>query len=89
LSTARTELDMKRAASVNRYLTAITAGRNVSFDVQVHDPADPSFGAQFVGNSIRTLPTAYSSTIGTGAGGVGGAGGGGAQGGAGGGMGGR
>jgi hypothetical protein len=81
LASTRSDLDQKRAVSVNRYLNAITAGRNVSFEVQIHDPADPSFGAQFVGNAIRGLPSAYSSSLmnsGVAAGGVGGAAGGGA-----------
>jgi hypothetical protein len=40
-SAKRQELDTKRVTAVQKYLSATLAGRQVSFDVQVHDPAVP------------------------------------------------
>jgi hypothetical protein len=40
-ATKRVELDSKRIASVQRYLKATLTGREVAFDIQIHDPAYP------------------------------------------------
>jgi hypothetical protein len=40
-ATKRVELDSKRIASVQRYLKATLTGREVTFDIQIHDPAYP------------------------------------------------
>ena len=37
----RQELDTKRVTAVQKYLAATLTGRQVSFDVQIHDPAPP------------------------------------------------
>jgi hypothetical protein len=37
----RTELDTKRTAAVQKYLSASLTGRPATFDIQVHDPAMP------------------------------------------------
>jgi hypothetical protein len=37
----RQDLDTKRVAAVQRYLQATLTGRQVSFDVQIHDPSVP------------------------------------------------
>ena len=37
----RQELDTKRVTAVQKYLSATLTGRQVSFDVQIHDPAVP------------------------------------------------
>lgn len=37
----RVELDLKRTEAVQRYLKATLTGRDVAFDIQVHDPAKP------------------------------------------------
>ena len=37
----RQDLDTKRVAAIQRYLQATLTGRQVSFEVQVHDPAVP------------------------------------------------
>jgi len=37
----RQELDTKRVAAVQKYLTTSLTGRQVAFDIQVHDPAMP------------------------------------------------
>lgn len=75
LADTRRDLDQRRAASIHKYLAAQTAATPMKFEVQVHDPADPSFPAQFLGNAVRSLPGRYGATIG-GQGGQGGQGGG-------------
>jgi len=37
----RQELDTKRVAAVQKYLSATLTGRPTTFDIQVHDPAVP------------------------------------------------
>jgi len=59
----RRDLDVRRAESVQKYLAAQTAARPTSFEVQVLDPANPGFGAQYPVNAIRALPTQYQATI--------------------------
>ncbi len=88
---SRRDLDTRRAAMIHKYLAAQTAGSPTTFEIQVHDPADPGFPAQFLGNAVRSLGTQYGANIGGGGGGGGGGGqggggqsGGGAQGGGGG-----
>jgi hypothetical protein len=41
----RCELDAKRIAAVQKYLTADTAGRHIDFQVTVIDPSDPGIAA--------------------------------------------
>jgi len=41
----RQELDTKRVAAVQKYLSTTLTGRQVSFDVQIHDPAVPGIDA--------------------------------------------
>jgi hypothetical protein len=49
-ATARAALDAARMKAVKDFLTAQTAGRQVDFQVVVHDPADPGIAAaQIVG----------------------------------------
>jgi len=45
----RCELDTLRAQEVQKYLTAQTAGRNLCFNIVVHDPAE-------VGHELRAIP---------------------------------
>lgn len=71
----RRDLDQRRAAAVHKYLAAQTAASPMAFEIQVHDPADPGFPAQFLGNAVRSLGTQYGANIGGGAGGAGGGGG--------------
>jgi hypothetical protein len=49
---ARRELDEKRAAAVQKYVSAQTAGRPMQFEVVVHDPAEPGQHASPVNRSI-------------------------------------
>jgi outer membrane protein OmpA-like peptidoglycan-associated protein len=74
----RQELDAKRVQAVQNYLTATTAGRGLTFDVQVIDLPDLTYGAQGPAAAVRGLPRRYQSGIdgggiigGTGAGGGG------------------
>jgi uncharacterized membrane protein YgcG len=67
LTTARADLDNKRAASIQKYVGAQTAGRPMAFEVVVHDPALVGEHADPVNRSIRLN---HNSTTGTLAGGV-------------------
>ncbi len=71
----RRDLDQRRAASIHKYLAAQTAASPMKFEIQVHDPADPGFPAQFLGNAVRNLGGQYGSSLGGQAGGGGGGGG--------------
>jgi hypothetical protein len=76
----RRDLDQRRAAAIHKYLAAQTAGSPITFEVQVHDPADPSFPAQYLGNAVRGLSAQYGSSLsGQGGGGGGSPSGGGGQ----------
>ncbi|MCS6852822.1 MAG: hypothetical protein NZ700_16815 [Gemmataceae bacterium] len=50
----RAELDAKRVEAVQKYLAAQTFGRNVHFQVVVHDPAVTDLSAQVYSNSAGT-----------------------------------
>jgi uncharacterized membrane protein YgcG len=97
---ARVDLDNKRAAAVQRYVSAQTAGRPEGFEIIVHDPMPVGDHADPVNRSIRLYhngstgslsggasATTASSTGASGGGGGGGGGAGGGQGGGGGGQG--
>ena len=58
----RRDLDQRRAATIHKYLAAQTAAAPMNFEIQVHDPADPSFPAQFLGNAVRGLTSRYGGT---------------------------
>jgi hypothetical protein len=51
----RRDLDGRRAATIHKYLAAQTAATPMNYEIQVHDPADPGFPAQFLGNAVRSL----------------------------------
>lgn len=68
---ARRDLDQRRAATLHKYLAAQTAAQPVNFEIQVHDPADPSFPAQFLSNAVRSLGTLYGGSVSGGTGGSG------------------
>jgi len=65
---SRTELDNKRIQAVQSYLNAQSAGRNVTFQVVVHDPAEVGMAAVPVGTSIQRLHAASQGTLPAGAG---------------------
>jgi hypothetical protein len=73
LPATRADLDAKRAAAIQKYLAATTAGRGLVFDVTVLDPGDITFSAQGPANAARALPSRYGATAAaTGSGGGGG-----------------
>ena len=71
-ASARSGLDAKRVAAVQKYLNAYTSGRGTSFQVLLHDPGDTSMAAVPAGLSIQryygaatgTLPTTGSNVAG-------------------------
>jgi hypothetical protein len=64
----RRDLDGRRATAIHKYLAAQTAAAPMNFEVQVHDPADPGFPAQFLANAVRNLGGVSSSGGGQGGG---------------------
>ena len=87
-SEVRADLDGKRVQAVQNYLTALTAGRHLTFEVSVHDPSEVGMAAVAAGVSITKHDFGYQgnlpSSLGAGASNVAGGGGGaGAAGGAG------
>jgi len=57
------DLNAKRSDAMVTYLTATTAGRGLTFDVTVIDPAEMLMPASGPANSIRGLPLRYASGI--------------------------
>ena len=58
-----TELNAKRANAVVAYLNATTAGRGLSFDVTVIDPAEQLMPASGPANAVRGYPFRFVSGI--------------------------
>ena len=81
LGPARADLDAKRAAAIQKYLAATTAGRGLAFDVTVIDPNDITFSAKGPSNAAAALTGQYGASAGGAQGASGAAGGGGARGG--------
>jgi hypothetical protein len=78
---ARCDLDAKRIASVQKYLTAAAAGRHVDFQVTVIDPSDPGISAIPANLAVQKMYTGSTGILaGAGAGAAGPSGGGGAGG---------
>ena len=69
---ARSELDDKRKAAIQRYLATSTAGRihPVVFDVAVIDPEDKAINAEGPAASARSYPTRFGGGLGGGVGGA-------------------
>jgi len=59
----RRNLDNARAASVQRYLTAQTAGRPMNFEVVVHDPMPVGEHADPANKSIRLFQQGFTGTL--------------------------
>ena len=57
------DLNAKRSNAVVTYLNATTAGRGLTFDVTVIDPAEQLMPASGPANSVRGLPLRYVSGI--------------------------
>ena len=68
----RESLDKKRVASIQKYLGAQTAGRPMSFDILVHDPAPFNLNAESGALMIRSLQIQYTGVLGGAGGGAGG-----------------
>jgi hypothetical protein len=60
---AREDLDNRRATAIQKYVSAQTAGRPMSFEVVVHDPAPVGDHADPVNRSIRLYHNASSGSI--------------------------
>ena len=52
-SEARAALDSKRVQAVQNYLTAVTAGRHLAFEVTVHDPSEVGLAATPMGVTVQ------------------------------------
>jgi uncharacterized membrane protein YgcG len=87
-SDKRRDLDGRRSAAIQKYLSAQTAGRPMQFDVLIHDPADPAIPGVSIRNAIVAQRVNYTGGLSGGAGTASGGGmsGGGASGGQGGGA---
>jgi len=68
---ARKELDAKRAAAIQRYLNAQTAGRPMTFEVLIHDPAEPGISGISARAAVVVHRLSYQGTISGGGGGGG------------------
>jgi hypothetical protein len=64
LNESRVNLDQKRAQAIRNYLAAETAGRQVNFEVVVHDPPDVGLAATPVGLSIQKMYSGFQGTLG-------------------------
>jgi hypothetical protein len=64
----RASLDQRRIQSIQKYLSAETAGRHVNFEVVVHDPAEPSLAAVPMNNSVQKMYAGFQGTLGATAG---------------------
>lgn len=56
---ARNTLDQKRIGAVQKYLTAITDGRPVPFEVLVHDPAEVGIAAVPANIAVQLMYTGF------------------------------
>jgi hypothetical protein len=55
LAQARSDLDNKRIASIQRYLASMMSGRSqaVAFDVAIHDPGEVGIGATGIAGTLK------------------------------------
>lgn len=65
----RQKLDSDRAKAIENYLSAQTKGRPMTFDVLIHDPADPGISAVSARNAILGHRSNYSGALSSGGGG--------------------
>jgi hypothetical protein len=73
MAEVRHDLDSKRIAAVQRYLTSYTAGHPVAFSIVVTDPSDPSIAGTYVNGAINLMYGRARGGLLSGAGGAGGA----------------
>ena len=62
-SESRAELDARRSQAVQKYLNAITAGRQLSFEVVVHDPPEAGMSAAGAGLAVTRMQQSYQGTL--------------------------
>jgi hypothetical protein len=55
----RYDLDARRIAAVQKYLTAQTAGRHLNFQVCVHDPYEVGWDAESVNNAVLRMHNTF------------------------------
>jgi hypothetical protein len=67
-SEARAALDSKRVQAVQNYLTAVTAGRHLAFEVSVHDPSEVGLAATPTGIAVQRHYLGYQGNLPTTAG---------------------
>lgn len=60
----RQELDAKRVQAVQKYLAASTAGRGLTFDIQVVDLPDMTYAVQGPAAAVRGYPARFQSGLG-------------------------
>jgi hypothetical protein len=59
----RAKLDQRRIQAIQNYLSAETAGRHLSFEVLVHDPAEVGLSALPVGVSVQKMYLGFQGTL--------------------------
>jgi hypothetical protein len=69
----RSKLDNGRVQAVQSYLNAETAGRHITFEVAVHDPAEVGLSGAAMNTSIQKLQAGFVGILPAAAGGGGGA----------------
>jgi len=72
VSQDREKLNQDRIQAIQHYLAAQTAGRNLSFQVYVHDPAQPYVKTGQMARSITQMGMQFKGSLAGGAGGGGG-----------------
>lgn len=60
----RATLDQRRIQAIQNYLAAETSGRNLSFEVVIHDPPETGLGAQPMGISIGKMYLGFQGSLG-------------------------
>jgi hypothetical protein len=68
----RRRLDQDRIAAIQNYLKAQTAGRDVTFQIAIHDPAVPGMSAVPAGRAVADMYSGSRGNLTTGGGGGGG-----------------
>jgi hypothetical protein len=64
----RANLDQRRIQAIQTYLAAETSGRNLSFEVVVHDPPETGLAAQAMGISVGKMYLSFQGSASAGAG---------------------
>ena len=59
----RTKLDTERAQAIQNYLAAKTSGRNLTFNVVMHDPGEVGMSGVTVASSVRQMQLSSQGTL--------------------------